>query len=113
MSRGKGWFWTREKLEELIGIMKEESDTPDLTTGSYVFRGRVGLARRLVAPYDKVDSTVSLMSISGGLQLLVQLEMLEPGQAGVLPADYERRFTPRPVTEDMIAQLKEWKASYR
>lgn len=110
MPRDVSWFWTAEKLEELIAIMKEESDVSDPATGTFMFRGSTGLARRLVTPYDKVDETVTIGTIGMALQYLCLLGMLEPGRPGALKSDYERKFTPRPVTADMIRYLREWKA---
>ena len=110
MPRGAGWIWTAEKLEELIGVMKAEGDVSDPETGTVTFCGSMGLAKRLVRPYDKIDDTITLTMIVSGLQMLQELGMLEPGRPGTLPPGYERRFTARPITEEMIVHLKAWKA---
>lgn len=113
MPRSSGWFWTAERLEELIGVMKKDSDSFDAETGVYTFRGSKGLPTRLVAPYDKVDESVDYRRIGMGVQCLQHLGMLEAGRHGQLPHDYERKFTPRSVTNEMIVRLKAWKAEQR
>ncbi|HJP80946.1 MAG TPA: hypothetical protein VJ841_00930 [Candidatus Saccharimonadales bacterium] len=111
MSPRNSWFWTAERLRELVNILKEDLAEQD-DQGWYF--GPQGLQMRTYFHLRDKEHTLADGSITDALSALSFLGVIERGKGGKKEPGFKRRFYPEKVseiTEEAVNRFREYKAN--
>jgi hypothetical protein len=109
MSPRNSWFWTAERLRELVEILKEDLAEKD-DQGWYF--GPEGLQMRTHFHLRDKRHPLANGNTTDALSTLSFLGIIERGKGGVKEHDYKRRFYPEKISEitvEAVNRFREYK----